>query len=519
MLFQTINIEKIMTTTKWSDGYSVDKNYIKQFYRHLSPSYLNYVCLLNGIEPVALDKPFTYFELGCGQGLTATILAASNPQGHFYANDFMPSHVLAAQKIVSAADLSNVTFLENSFADLAAGRVDLPQFDFVTLHGVYTWVSAENRKHIIDFLLRYLKPGGVVYVSYNALPGWTPAMPLQKLMRVISEFNPGADSLAHLNQSKQLIHAMVEAKAEYFEVNSNGLQKTLTALTQEDENYLIHEYMHDDWCALYHADVVKDFSAAKLEFLSPTLDTMGYQFPPEQKTIINSIPDRAWARTIEDFMINAKFRRDIFVRGRKSISKNQLNEWNNKCYMALITAREKVVLDGITADEPVWLDEFINLLAEKPRSINELAQLPLFAGNIELVVTFSSLMLRWRQATNFIQSQFELDSKSALRLNKIIAEYSVFTDDYKFFAAPLVGTGIQASLMERLVYLQLVEKPHELNPALMAEPVMLALQNHSAHESVDTGIEKPILTKPEITTQIETILCGSLPMWKQLGVI
>jgi 2-polyprenyl-3-methyl-5-hydroxy-6-metoxy-1,4-benzoquinol methylase len=508
-----------MTTTKWSDGYSVDKNYINQFYRHLSPSYLNYVCLLNGIEPVALDKPFTYFELGCGQGLTATILAASNPQGHFYANDFMPSHVLAAQKIASAADLNNVTFLENSFADLAAGQVNLPQFDFVTLHGVYTWVSTENRKYIIDFLLRYLKPGGVVYVSYNALPGWTPAMPLQKLMRVISEFNPGADSLAHLNQSKQLIHAMVEAKAEYFEVNLNGLQKTLNALTQEDENYLIHEYMHDDWCALYHADVVKDFSAAKLEFLSPTLDTMGYQFPPNQQTIINSIPDRAWSRTIGDFMLNSKFRRDIFVRGRRSMIKNQQHEWNKKCFIALTIAREKVVFEGVEADDPLWIKDFINLLAEKPRSISELAQLPLFAENTELVATFSSLMFRWRQAANFIKSEFELDAKAALRLNKVIAEYSVFTDDCKFFAAPLIGTGIQASLMERLVYLQLVEKPDELNPTLMAEPVMWALKNHSANDSVNTGTEKSILNQPEVIIEIETILRGSLPMWKQLGVI
>lgn len=38
----------------------------------------------------------------------------------------------------------------------------LPQFDFITLHGIYTWVSRENRQHIVDFIARYLKPGGIV---------------------------------------------------------------------------------------------------------------------------------------------------------------------------------------------------------------------------------------------------------------------------------------------------------------------------------------------------------------------
>jgi hypothetical protein len=33
-------------------------------------------------------------------------------------------------------------------------------FDYIALHGVWSWVSPENRGHIVRFAARYLKPGG-----------------------------------------------------------------------------------------------------------------------------------------------------------------------------------------------------------------------------------------------------------------------------------------------------------------------------------------------------------------------
>jgi SAM-dependent methyltransferase len=94
----------------------------------------------------------------------------------------MPGHIVTANELGEAAQLPNVQHLEKSFAQLAAGEVDLPPLDFITMHGVYSWITPENRRHIVDFMARYLKPGGIVYVSYNAMPGWSAATPLQRLV-------------------------------------------------------------------------------------------------------------------------------------------------------------------------------------------------------------------------------------------------------------------------------------------------------------------------------------------------
>ena len=53
--------------------------------------------------------------------------------------------------------------------------------DYVGLHGIWSWISDENRAVIVDFVRRKLKVGGVLYVSYNTQPGWAAMVPLRDL--------------------------------------------------------------------------------------------------------------------------------------------------------------------------------------------------------------------------------------------------------------------------------------------------------------------------------------------------
>ncbi len=51
--------------------------------------------------------------------------------------------------------------------DEFAARSDLPEFDFIGLHGIWSWISDENRGVIADFLRKRLAVGGVAYISYK----------------------------------------------------------------------------------------------------------------------------------------------------------------------------------------------------------------------------------------------------------------------------------------------------------------------------------------------------------------
>ena len=74
-----------------------------------------------------------------------------------------------------------LALFEDSFEDMSR-RDDLPQFDIIALHGIWSWINDASRAAIVDIALRKLKPGGALYISYNVTPGWSPGIPLRILM-------------------------------------------------------------------------------------------------------------------------------------------------------------------------------------------------------------------------------------------------------------------------------------------------------------------------------------------------
>ena len=76
------------------DGYQVRIPYSQTSQPELSPAWIDHVALHAGLAPPR-DKPgapFTYCDLGCGQGLTPTLLAAAVPSGRFFGLDAMAAH-------------------------------------------------------------------------------------------------------------------------------------------------------------------------------------------------------------------------------------------------------------------------------------------------------------------------------------------------------------------------------------------------------------------------------------------
>ena len=91
--------------------------------------------------------------------------------------DLSPEHVAFANKLARRGGLENVAFLERDFESIREG--ELPQLDYICAHGFLSWVSTQKRRAFIDFCARQLKPGGLLFVAYNALPGWAALAPLR----------------------------------------------------------------------------------------------------------------------------------------------------------------------------------------------------------------------------------------------------------------------------------------------------------------------------------------------------
>jgi SAM-dependent methyltransferase len=205
-----------MSHSGWSQGYVTDTNYTDHFFRELSPVWLNYVAALNGAPPHRLDPSFTYLELGCGFGSSTIVNAGAFRQGEFHACDFNPAHFEGAMRQASALGISNIQFHETSFQHLLA--LDLPAFDFIVLHGVYSWIGAAARQAIRGVIGQTLKPGGLVYLSYNCLPGWSIEAPLRKLLLELAATGVGG-SPQRTEQALRSVKQLSDSKLRHFTAN------------------------------------------------------------------------------------------------------------------------------------------------------------------------------------------------------------------------------------------------------------------------------------------------------------
>lgn len=511
----------------WTEGYVSDVEYVAGFYRELGPAWLSLACLLNGVEPVPLDQSYRYCELGFGRGFTAQLLAAANPLGQFYAADFNPAHVAGARALSGEAALPNLTLLENSFEQLANGEAELPQFDFIVLHGVYTWVTAENRQHITRFIGRYLRPGGIAYVSYNAMPGWAPALPLQRLLVEYADAFPNrADQ--QIRGATEFLQQLEQANASYL-VHNPSVKKRVDALKTSNQHYLVHEYLHKHWQPLFHADVARELAAAKLNFVGPAELHGAYPaifLTDAQRQMIERLPHADQRETLKDYLLNTSFRKDVFVRGARRLTVQRQAEQLAQWTLALTVPRAAASLSlklpsGEVHGVPQLYEPVLDALAIRPHTLAELVQLPALAGQtMQSVAQIAALLTAANQTALYPQTNTGAAPDSAWRMNAVLAAQTRYGDEYHALCSPLLGSGISANYVERLFYLVLRQAPGDVAPAALARAAWQVMRTGGQRMQRDgAALQTEQDNLEALTRSAQDFLAVQLPLWRALKLL
>jgi SAM-dependent methyltransferase len=116
-------------------------------------------------------------------------------------------------------------------------------------------VNEENRRHLLRFVDRHLKPGGLLYLSYNALPGWNQWLPIQRLL-VSAAAQADGDPKDRFAVAAKLIDDMAAADAAYLKDNP-ALAEFRQLIEDSTDSYLVHEFLIPTWRA-FHANEVTD---------------------------------------------------------------------------------------------------------------------------------------------------------------------------------------------------------------------------------------------------------------------
>lgn len=308
----------------WSDGYMTEVAYTFGYYPELNPLRARLALLDAGIVPPDIGVAC---ELGFGQGISVNIHAAAAGAA-WYGTDFNPAHAGFAREL--AADTPLAARLSDAAFDAYCRRDDLPEFDFIALHGIWSWISDANRSAIAGLIERKLKVGGLVYVSYNTQPGWAATGPLTQLMGGFdAALNPpGIGPAARVDAALDFADRLLASGAQYGKANPQAIEH-LRRMRSHDRRYLAHEYFNRDWLPMPFERMRGWMEGARLSFATSAhfLDHVPMlNLSLTQQELLTDIPDAGFRETARDFIVNRHFRRDYWVRGARRLAGSERTE-------------------------------------------------------------------------------------------------------------------------------------------------------------------------------------------------
>lgn len=447
--------------TDWTSGYVAGIDYTHDFHSQLTPAGLAFCATARGHRHGLGQPQLSYCELGCGQGFSANLLAAANPHIEFHAMDFSPSHIAGARELAQEAALHNMHFHERSFADFGAAEGLPASFDVIALHGVFSWVSAANRDLILSFIAERLKPGGLVYVSCNAMPGWAAAMPLRRLLTSHAEQGSGPltsrirDAIGHARQ-------LQKAGAGFFASNPQA-GKRLAHMKDMPENYLAHEYFNADWTPFYFEDLNAAMGTAKLDFLGSTsvLDNRDdVRFSAAQQALLDAEPDPVRREGLRDLLLNEHFRTDVFVKGKLAHTpRGEIGAWF-ATPLALTRSYQGGKLKFHHRGQDIALEQaeyapVLSALAQGPATVRELLDQGVF-GSMEwgsITRMLSVLAGTGCLAPCLPLEGLEARAESCRAFNLAVCKRAEDSETLRFLASPVTGGGVALDRFEQLFLL------------------------------------------------------------------
>jgi hypothetical protein len=510
----------------WTSGYVTEIGYTHGYYSELNPLSMRQALLSKAVQH-RWGEPLRYLELGFGQGLSLNIHAAAT-NGEYWGCDFNPTQAANALELAAASG-ANVKILDASFEELA-GRRDLPTFDIIALHGIWTWVSDANRRLIVEIARRHLAVGGVFYVSYNTTPGWSPAMPLRHLLTLHAEYASGAAQglTAKLEAGLDFAQSLAIANAAYFRVNPAVVER-LKRIKSMPANYSVHEYLTADWHPMAFSDMAQHLSEAKLSFAATThlLDHVdAIYLTPDQQKLMQGLSHPVLRESVRDYLVNQQFRRDLWVKGLRPMAPFDHNAMALSQSYTLATAAEAVPFKTQGSAGEVQLQEavykpVVEALANSAYAAKTLKQLCTELPQLKptQVAEAVNILIGMGHALPAQSPEMARSTKAACdRLNAYIIRQAAHSGDAQHLASPVVGGGIAVNRFQQLFLTAL--KNGKTTPTEWAQDAWAVLDAQGQRltkegKILDTANEH----LAELTQQATAFEAQRLPILRALQVL
>lgn len=476
-------------------GYEIMQPYTSRFFDRQAPNSLTYAAALNGFAAPATHGKFRYCELGCGNGLTSIMLAAAYPEAEFTAVDFNARHIKEAQRLANAANISNIQFLACDFEQF--GKSDVGQFDFITVHGVISWVDQQVRQELTACITQTLAPGGLVFLSYNAMPGCAAWQPFARIARFAQE----DDDSGLAEQAKRgldLLRMLRDGQAPYFTQNPS-LSGQLDFFLSEDPVYVAHELLNSAFEPLYPADVFKLLAGADVDFAGSAnlIHNHDIYTPAGQfQAYIQAGPDRQSQEIRRSLVRNDSFRNDIFRRRVPTVPPHDPFDGLARMIIGPVVPEAGIGLDFMARRQPEPIpqraaEQMLPLFLTGSLTVAEIAHRPELRGVDPAWITeavkhallsemFHPLQQPMLNIAHNESSKFELTSA----INQLVLSERVRYDGYCPLTSQVLGSAILMPPLQSLLLWELCRSGDDKN-CLELWQLLSQLPNPYVHAAVD----------------------------------
>ncbi len=282
------------------------------------PDRLHAVGKLFGLNPVPPESA-RILELGCAGGGNLLPIASQFPNASCLGIELSEVQCEAANTAIDFIGLKNVKIQQGSIADITP---ELGKFDYILCHGVFSWVPESVREAILRVSSENLSADGIVYISYNTMPGWyLRGMVRDMMLRHVDGIQDSASKIA---QARAMLGFLVKSTHAHKSPYADYLRAEAEFLDKQPDLYLFHDHLEEYNKPYFFQDFIRFASKFGLQFLGESnLATMWIgNLAPETSQKLATIQDGVVSGHYMDCIVGRSFRETLLVRNGVPISRN-----------------------------------------------------------------------------------------------------------------------------------------------------------------------------------------------------
>ena len=260
-------------------------------------------------------------ELGSSFGGNIITQALYNPEAEFVGVDLTAEQVKKGNEVIEKIGLKNIKLIEKNILDI---NEDFGKFDYIIVHGVFSWVPDIVKEKIIKICNENLTEEGIAYISYNTYPGWKEPDKIREMMLYANKYFPEVSQGDKVQRGKAFISIVAEQMKIYTDVaeKKGDFIKQIEGILNMQDYYVGHEQLENINDPMYLHEFVDMLRKENLQYISDVGLRLSIASVYNDSTIEKlqqlSQGDPVIKEQCLDYILDTKFRRSLICKGSQA---------------------------------------------------------------------------------------------------------------------------------------------------------------------------------------------------------